>query len=131
MSWREEIFSLSLVRASECSDRSWRKQMRTRLKIFAATAILSMMIATPVFAQAAVQEPGLYAFYHPDGDVLEANRRWPHKPAGAMASVPAGNDAYASMDSNRNKSLCAGRYRSYDPASGTFLGYDGARHPCR
>ena len=21
-------------------------------------------------------------------------------------------------------------YRSYDPASGTFLGYDGARHPC-
>jgi hypothetical protein len=41
----------------------------TRLKVFAATAILSMMIATPVFAQAAVQEPGLYAFYHPDGDV--------------------------------------------------------------
>ncbi|WP_213774496.1 BA14K family protein [Bradyrhizobium sp. dw_78] len=25
---------------------------------------------------------------------------------------------------------CAQRYRSYDPASGTYLGYDGARHPC-
>jgi hypothetical protein len=25
---------------------------------------------------------------------------------------------------------CAQRYRSYDPASGTFLGYDGLRHPC-
>jgi hypothetical protein len=25
---------------------------------------------------------------------------------------------------------CARRYRSYDPASGTFLGTDGARHPC-
>jgi hypothetical protein len=25
---------------------------------------------------------------------------------------------------------CAQRYRSYDPASGTFLGYDGVRHPC-
>ena len=25
---------------------------------------------------------------------------------------------------------CAQRYRSYDPASGTFLGYDGIRHPC-
>ena len=25
---------------------------------------------------------------------------------------------------------CSRRYRSYDPASGTFLGYDGVRHPC-
>lgn len=25
---------------------------------------------------------------------------------------------------------CARRYRSYDPATGTFLGYDGVRHSC-
>jgi hypothetical protein len=25
---------------------------------------------------------------------------------------------------------CAQRYRSYDPASGTYLGFDGLRHPC-
>jgi hypothetical protein len=25
---------------------------------------------------------------------------------------------------------CASRYRSYDPATGTYLGYDGVRHPC-
>ena len=25
---------------------------------------------------------------------------------------------------------CAQRYRSYDPASGTYLGFDGVRHPC-
>jgi len=25
---------------------------------------------------------------------------------------------------------CAQRYRSYDPASGTYLGHDGVRHPC-
>ena len=25
---------------------------------------------------------------------------------------------------------CSRRYRSYDPASGTYLGYDGYRHPC-
>jgi hypothetical protein len=25
---------------------------------------------------------------------------------------------------------CAQRYRSYDPASGTYMGYDGLRHPC-
>ena len=25
---------------------------------------------------------------------------------------------------------CSQRFRSYDPASGTYLGYDGDRHPC-
>ena len=25
---------------------------------------------------------------------------------------------------------CMQRYKSYDPASGTYLGYDGYRHPC-
>jgi hypothetical protein len=28
-------------------------------------------------------------------------------------------------------SYCAQRYRSYDPASGTYLGFDGMRHPCQ
>lgn len=28
-------------------------------------------------------------------------------------------------------SYCAQRYRSFDPASGTYLGYDGLRHPCQ
>lgn len=27
-------------------------------------------------------------------------------------------------------SYCAARFRSYDPASGTYLGFDGLRHPC-
>jgi hypothetical protein len=25
---------------------------------------------------------------------------------------------------------CQSRFKSYDPASGTYLGYDGQRHPC-
>jgi hypothetical protein len=25
---------------------------------------------------------------------------------------------------------CQARFRSFDPASGTYLGFDGARHPC-
>jgi hypothetical protein len=28
-------------------------------------------------------------------------------------------------------SYCFSRYRSFDPASGTYMGYDGRRHPCR
>ena len=35
-----------------------------------AAAFLMATIATPVFAQAAIQEPGAFAFYHPDADVL-------------------------------------------------------------
>lgn len=35
----------------------------TRFNLLTAAAILSAAIATPVFAQQAVQEPGLQAFY--------------------------------------------------------------------
>jgi hypothetical protein len=35
-----------------------------------AAALLMTAIATPVFAQAAIQEPGAYSFYHPNADVL-------------------------------------------------------------
>jgi hypothetical protein len=36
-----------------------------------------------------------------------------------VAVAPGGDDTY-----------CRQRYKSYDPASGTYLGYDGQRHPC-
>jgi hypothetical protein len=50
--------------------------------------------------------------------------------AGAIASAPfrTGN-SYAAM--NGDASYCAQRYRSYDPASGTYLGHDGRRHACQ
>jgi hypothetical protein len=34
------------------------------------------------------------------------------------------------VSSAADPTYCAQRYRSYDPASGTYLGYDGLRHPC-
>jgi hypothetical protein len=102
----------------------------TRFKILGAAAVLSMMMATPLFAQAAIQEPGAFAFYHPNADVLNGGRPTPAA-SGALASAPLGaSDAYAAMGSSANGSSCAQRYRSYDRASGTFLGYDGHRHPC-
>jgi hypothetical protein len=39
-----------------------------------AAAFLMTAIATPVFAQAAIQEPGAFAFYHPNADVLNGGR---------------------------------------------------------
>jgi hypothetical protein len=102
----------------------------TRLKLLGVAVILPMIIATPVFAQAAIQEPGAFAFYHPDADVLNAGRPAPAEAAGAMASVRGvAGDAYA-MSANTDLSSCAQRYRSYDPETGTFLGYDGRRHAC-
>ncbi|MBR0914104.1 BA14K family protein [Bradyrhizobium japonicum] len=37
---------------------------------------------------------------------------------------------YGDYDSADGSSYCERKYRSYDPASGTYLGYDGKRHPC-
>jgi hypothetical protein len=44
----------------------------TRLTILSAAAVLSMMAATPVFAMPAIQEPGAFAFYHPNANALGA-----------------------------------------------------------
>jgi hypothetical protein len=49
-----------------------------------AALMLSAALATPVFAQAAISEPGAYAFYHPNGDVLNAG-------AGGVRSAPETN----------------------------------------
>ena len=32
--------------------------------------------------------------------------------------------------SGGSEAYCEQRFRSYDPSSGTYLGYDGERHPC-
>jgi len=39
----------------------------------------------------------------------------------AVAPAPGGDDVVA---------YCMQTYQSYDPASGTYLGFDGLRHPC-
>jgi hypothetical protein len=57
----------------------------SRFKLFGVALILSAGMATPVFAQAAIQEPGAYAFYHPDGDLLHARSARPAPDAMAMA----------------------------------------------
>ena len=42
----------------------------TKLIPTLVAAVLTTAIATPLFAQAAIQEPGAYAFYHPNADTL-------------------------------------------------------------
>jgi hypothetical protein len=47
-------------------------------------------------------------------------------------SGPA-NESYAysgAVSTGRDQSSCQRRFRSFDPSSGTYMGYDGRRHPC-
>jgi hypothetical protein len=67
-------------------------------KTLAAVLLLSLTAATPAFAQAAIQEPGLFSFYYPNLDVLNggaptpAARLSPNWPAlrGACAAIGGG-----------------------------------------
>jgi hypothetical protein len=62
--------------------------MLTMMKFFPtiAVALLATAVATPVFAQAAIQEPGAYAFYHPNADTVARS---------SAVRPPASANAYA------------------------------------
>jgi hypothetical protein len=104
----------------------------TRLKTLVAAALISTISATCALAQAAISEPGAFQAQFPDRDVLNGGAL---TPAGRMGlELPGGastaNNAYAAMCS-ASPSFRAQRYHSYDPATDTFLGYDGRRHSSR
>jgi len=60
-------------------------------------------------------DPGYYSDDYANNDYYDGGY-----PAGPGYVVSSGADP----------AYCAQRYRSYDPGSGTYLGYDGLRHPC-
>ena len=119
-----------------------------RLKIVAAA--IALLAATPVVAQELQVAPGPgpgVRYYNGYDDGYYRNYRrdefWPGQvagdvvggaigTAGAIATAPFraldGNQSYAM---GPDTTYCAQRYRSCDPASGTFMGYDGRRHPCQ
>jgi hypothetical protein len=85
-------------------------------KTLAAAALLSATAATPAFAQAAIQEPGLFSFYYPNLDVLNGgiptpaarlSRDWPAL-RGACAAIGAG------------VAYCGDRYGAYEVAPDAF-----------
>jgi hypothetical protein len=41
----------------------------TKFTLAGTVAILSTVITTPIVAQAAMQDSGVYAFYHPSADL--------------------------------------------------------------
>jgi len=69
----------------------------TKLKLFGAALIMSAAIATPALAEV-ISEPGLFAFYHPMGDLgIGASSR----PSDAMAQSPRRGDVVGVRMSTR------------------------------
>ena len=74
----------------------------TKYRIIGIAVVLSAAIATPALA-GVIDEPGLYAFYHPNGDVLHAGYT---RPADAMALQLRGGDvAGMRMSAKTHKTL--------------------------
>jgi hypothetical protein len=66
----------------------------TKLSTVAAAMVISTLAATPAFAQAAIQEPGMFSFYYPNLDVLNGGAP---TPAAKLSSAAA--QAYAVRES--------------------------------
>lgn len=82
----------------------------------------------PGYAQYSYNDNGGYRNYYDSYD----NSNNPFKNTGQSNYTygPAPGTATVVAQNGDNVAYCQSRYRSYDPASGTFLGFDGKRHPC-
>jgi hypothetical protein len=60
-----------------------------KLMVLATVAVLPLLSARPAFSQAAINEPGLYSFYHPDGDLLGVGARSIRPGGGTLSTSPS------------------------------------------
>jgi hypothetical protein len=77
-------------------------------KFFGAAVMLSAAIATPALAET-IQEPGAYAFYHPNGDLGLGSSR----PADAMAQTMRGDVAGMRMSVRTHRGHRASENKHY------------------
>jgi hypothetical protein len=86
-------------------------------------------IATGALIGGATYAYGGYPYGYGDADYGYDDHAYDDGYA-AYAEAPIGYGAYAEAPVANDEAYCEQRFRSYDPASGTYLGYDGLRHPC-
>jgi hypothetical protein len=72
-----------------------RRTTMTKFKLVGAALVLAAFAAAPVSAQQAISEPGAFAFYHPNADVLNAGA--PTPAAGGFAAPTRPADSMAQM----------------------------------
>jgi hypothetical protein len=78
-------------------------------------AIIGGMLASPYYYGA-----GPYGGYYGSGPYGGYYGSGPYYAAPGYVGPPAGDGV----------AYCMQRFKSYDPGSGTYLGFDGLRHPC-
>lgn len=95
-------------------------------KIIMLVGFAILLAWPPVLAQAPA---GVYG----TGNII-----FPGDPAVAAAAgaysvtIPgAAGGVFAYEPASSRAGSCAQRFKSYEPRSGTYLGYDGRRHTCR
>jgi hypothetical protein len=125
------------------------------LAAIAATSVAVMNFATPVAAQVAgpANAANMRIAAHDTSPITSVRwrgrghwrgghhwrRGWGYRGDNWGPAVGAGIVGFAlgsalSAQAQANEddavSYCMQRFKSYDPSSGTYLGYDGYRHPC-
>jgi hypothetical protein len=114
----------------------------TGVMILGASSLVTLQpaAAVPMTANQALafQQENVQTVQYRHG--WRGGRGWRHRGYGGSGAVIGGlaagaiiGGAIASSHARAADaaSYCAQRYRSYDPGSGTYLGSDGLRHPCR
>jgi hypothetical protein len=86
----------------------------------AAGAVAGAVVGGAIASQGYYGGPGYYAPGYYDNGYDYGDNGY-NDNTFAAAPAPGGDNAVA---------YCTQRFRSYDPASGTYLGNDGQRHPC-
>jgi hypothetical protein len=99
-------------------------------KLKVLTAAVALLFVTPVLAQemGGATGPGSPRGLEPSYNSGYYNGYDQGGPARFAGGALDGNNSYAMSPDD---GYCAQRYRSYNPASGTYTGHDGRRHSCR
>jgi BA14K-like protein len=98
----------------------------SHFKLLGAVAILAAAMASPAPAQQVISEPGYCAQFYPNANCQ--NKGYGNPYTGSSGYYRRGMDQ--GMYASRRTSACA-QQRSYDPASGTYVGRNGRRLACQ
>jgi hypothetical protein len=96
----------------------------SQFKLLGAVLILLAATATPILAQEVVYEPGYCAQYYPNANCQNIG------PGNPLYGSRAGSTPGMQASTGGGASACS-QHRSYDPASGTYIGRNGRRIVCQ
>jgi hypothetical protein len=110
------------------NERNAEKVVMSHFKLLGAAAILAAAIASPASAQQVIWEPGYCAQFYPNANCQNEGPGNPY--TGPSGYYQRGGDRGMYAAAGGSAPACT-QYRSYDPASGTYIGRNGRRVACQ